>query len=210
MISVGSEVQILPGPPRPCYKGLVWGCSSAGRAPALQAGGRRFEPDHLHSLREWGPGRCPGPVCLVVTVEIRVSGVLRVCTPLGGGMFGVGGVRPGDRTRGLCQCESGSGASLGALPGGYGSTAMFFEAASLTGTCMSCEGCVAASGSSVSVQRRVYVCAEFEACCVAGFSASVCFCVDGSCAGWVKAGGNTGQISSAIRAFGGCLGTRRR
>ena len=28
-----------------------WGCSSAGRAPALQAGGRRFEPDHLHQIR---------------------------------------------------------------------------------------------------------------------------------------------------------------
>ena len=26
----------------------VRGCSSAGRAPALQAGGRRFESDHLH------------------------------------------------------------------------------------------------------------------------------------------------------------------
>ena len=26
----------------------VWGRSSVGRAPALQAGGRRFEPDHLH------------------------------------------------------------------------------------------------------------------------------------------------------------------
>ncbi len=25
-----------------------WGCSSAGRAPALQAGGRRFESDQLH------------------------------------------------------------------------------------------------------------------------------------------------------------------
>src|SRR6185437_5486358 len=24
------------------------GCSSAGRAPALQAGGRRFDPDQLH------------------------------------------------------------------------------------------------------------------------------------------------------------------
>ena len=28
----------------------VWGCSSAGRAPALQAGGQRFEPAHLHHL----------------------------------------------------------------------------------------------------------------------------------------------------------------
>ena len=26
----------------------VWGCSSAGRAPALQAGGHRFDPVHLH------------------------------------------------------------------------------------------------------------------------------------------------------------------
>ena len=26
----------------------IWGCSSAGRAPALQAGGHRFEPVHLH------------------------------------------------------------------------------------------------------------------------------------------------------------------
>ena len=25
-----------------------WGCSSVGRAPALQAGGRQFEPDQLH------------------------------------------------------------------------------------------------------------------------------------------------------------------
>ena len=26
------------------------GCSSVGRAPALQAGGHRFEPVHLHQL----------------------------------------------------------------------------------------------------------------------------------------------------------------
>ncbi len=88
MISVGSEVQILPGPPmrslfqrieadRWCLRPAktdhtipifpilvfpilvfpilliwvfcpVWGRSSAGRAPALQAGGRRFDPDRLH------------------------------------------------------------------------------------------------------------------------------------------------------------------
>ena len=29
----------------------IWGCSSAGRAPALQAGGHRFDPVHLH--QEW-------------------------------------------------------------------------------------------------------------------------------------------------------------
>ena len=27
-----------------------WGCSSVGRAPALQAGGQEFESLHLHSL----------------------------------------------------------------------------------------------------------------------------------------------------------------
>src|SRR6266478_2812441 len=27
-----------------------WACSSAGRAPALQAGGRRFDPGHVHHL----------------------------------------------------------------------------------------------------------------------------------------------------------------
>ena len=26
----------------------VWGCSSAGRAPALQAGGQEFDSPHLH------------------------------------------------------------------------------------------------------------------------------------------------------------------
>ena len=27
---------------------FIWGYSSAGRAPALQAGGHRFDPDYLH------------------------------------------------------------------------------------------------------------------------------------------------------------------
>ena len=27
---------------------LIWGCSSAGRAPALHAGGQEFNPPHLH------------------------------------------------------------------------------------------------------------------------------------------------------------------
>jgi hypothetical protein len=45
LISVGSEVQILPGPPNSGQRGR----SSAGRAPALQAGGRRFEPDRLQA-----------------------------------------------------------------------------------------------------------------------------------------------------------------
>ena len=32
------------GVPSPC----IWGCSSAGRAPALHAGGQEFDPPHLH------------------------------------------------------------------------------------------------------------------------------------------------------------------
>ena len=33
------------------------GCSSAGRAPALQAGGHGFEPHHLHQVRSAGQRR---------------------------------------------------------------------------------------------------------------------------------------------------------
>ena len=31
----------------------IWGCSSAGRAPALQAGGQRFDSAHLHQKRRY-------------------------------------------------------------------------------------------------------------------------------------------------------------
>ena len=31
----------------PCKR---WGCSSAGRAPALQAGGQEFDSPHLHQI----------------------------------------------------------------------------------------------------------------------------------------------------------------
>jgi hypothetical protein len=80
LISVGSEVQILPGPPnrvpgighcwpdgvrppaarwRSLWHGsLVWGRSSAGRAPALQAGGHRFDPGRLQ--------KCEPAVCILV------------------------------------------------------------------------------------------------------------------------------------------------
>ena len=35
----------------PDYKKTnIWGCSSVGRAPALQAGGHEFESHHLHSV----------------------------------------------------------------------------------------------------------------------------------------------------------------
>ena len=52
-------VRIHPDPPVRCrveaavYRYLEQdrGCSSIGRAPALQAGGRRFDPDQLHQFR---------------------------------------------------------------------------------------------------------------------------------------------------------------
>ena len=50
LISVGSMVQIHPDPPT-WRLGGRWrdrGHSSAGRAPALQAGGHRFDPGWLH------------------------------------------------------------------------------------------------------------------------------------------------------------------
>jgi hypothetical protein len=72
LISVGSEVRVLPGPPPKGRERMSefgawrlgdvaqrslnraarkdWGCSSIGRAPALQAGGRRFDSVHLHHL----------------------------------------------------------------------------------------------------------------------------------------------------------------
>ena len=44
----------------------IWGCSSAWRAPALQAGGHRFDPVHLHQdskvsnrIRVQGAGQRP-------------------------------------------------------------------------------------------------------------------------------------------------------
>ena len=38
--------------------GKTWGCSSVGRAPALQAGGHGFESHHLH--QEPGMGERKG------------------------------------------------------------------------------------------------------------------------------------------------------
>ena len=36
----------------------LWGCSSVGRAPALQAGGHEFESHHLHSIVSKGNDHC--------------------------------------------------------------------------------------------------------------------------------------------------------
>ena len=42
----------------------LWACSSVGRAPALQAGGRRFEPGHVHQFHRPSPSpQRKGLVC---------------------------------------------------------------------------------------------------------------------------------------------------
>ena len=41
-------VRVHFGPPLLKSENLLWGVSSAGRAPALQAGGHRFDPGTLH------------------------------------------------------------------------------------------------------------------------------------------------------------------
>ena len=50
------------------------GCSSAGRAPALQAGGRRFDPDQLHQARRKARTSAPlttRPLCAALIFAIR-------------------------------------------------------------------------------------------------------------------------------------------
>ena len=42
----------------------IWGCSSAGRAPALQAGGQEFDSPHLHQ-----PGRQAGTLFFENCIE---------------------------------------------------------------------------------------------------------------------------------------------
>ena len=39
---------------------FIWGCSSVGRAPALQAGGQEFESLHLHLIIQRAAGRLAG------------------------------------------------------------------------------------------------------------------------------------------------------
>lgn len=52
-----------------------WGCSSAGRAPALQAGGQRFDPAQLHHFwlglgrRTTGDGLWPCEASLRLSAE---------------------------------------------------------------------------------------------------------------------------------------------
>ena len=43
-------VRVHFGPP---LQKRIWGFSSAGRAPALQAGGQRFDPANLHQEIDW-------------------------------------------------------------------------------------------------------------------------------------------------------------
>ena len=53
---------------------LIRGCSSAGRAPALHAGGQEFDPPHLHQERVWNGDWLPGdwlPKCGLIAQLVR-------------------------------------------------------------------------------------------------------------------------------------------
>ena len=59
MVDEGGTVILFnfEGPRILDLENLKRGCSSAGRAPALQAGGREFEPHHLHQDAGKEPAR---------------------------------------------------------------------------------------------------------------------------------------------------------
>jgi hypothetical protein len=120
-----------------------WGRSSAGRAPALQAGGRRFDPDRLHHprlLRKRGEARLPShggnrllandesrspepsmardestsvEATLVCIAECPESGLI-ICLGQAPGLCGHAVCAARLGGIVLCYCESGSGASLDA------------------------------------------------------------------------------------------------
>ena len=52
-----------------------WGCSSAGRAPALQAGGQEFDPPHLHQFTAFCPIKH-----IFITLRTHVRGGNFKCT----------------------------------------------------------------------------------------------------------------------------------
>ena len=63
----------------PClWKHRTWGCSSAGRAPALQAGGQEFDPPHLHHQSLTGLNAATGETMnyLLTTIWAHSSGWL--------------------------------------------------------------------------------------------------------------------------------------
>ena len=49
--------------------GYIWGCSSVGRAPALQAGGHEFESHHLHESNE----PCQKPTLRITNNQIFIA-----------------------------------------------------------------------------------------------------------------------------------------
>ena len=81
------------------------GISSAGRAPALQAGGRRFDPVILHQRSEvvdrWvGRGRVVEGQAGVISDEWPLGGVVRTLGSGHSSMITAGAPRAGDRAGG--------------------------------------------------------------------------------------------------------------
>ena len=53
--------------------GHTWGCSSVGRAPALQAGGQEFESLHLHSSKDVSLAVMPAHLSKCVAMTVKQS-----------------------------------------------------------------------------------------------------------------------------------------
>ena len=54
------------------FYNIPWGCSSVGRAPALQAGGHEFESHHLHVSHEFDVMNCfSEPIANVFANRVR-------------------------------------------------------------------------------------------------------------------------------------------
>ena len=51
----------------------MWGCSSVGRAPALQAGGQEFDSPHLHQSQFWEASNDFSKVTLVTKVPWKLN-----------------------------------------------------------------------------------------------------------------------------------------
>ena len=55
----------------------IWGYSSAGRAPALQAGGHRFDSDYLHHTV--GAFNGEGPPVPIPNTEVKLASAEDTC-----------------------------------------------------------------------------------------------------------------------------------
>ncbi len=175
--------------PRACPLRAVRGRSSTGRAPALQAGGRRFESDRLHQPDRGGGGASARNARAARVAE---KSVIRPC--------------PSSPRGGWCGRW---------VPRGTGRSILFCVRVNQVLVRLWTQAVASLTGKQHLRVPAARGRMGSEALCVLSARPVAQGCppqgVDGSCAGRAGPGRKTGPgISSARRAFGGCLGTRRR